>query len=72
MPYSHVGRLHVTFILGVGGSASIILDCKNLVRKLERQSFNIAALRKRFEVFVDKYFNIWGKFGVNLTSEHVF
>ena len=52
--------------------SNFILDCKNLVRKLERQSFNIAALRKRFEVFVDKYFNIWGKFGVNLTSEHVF
>ena len=51
---------------------NFILDCKNLIRKLERQSFSIAALRKRFEVFVDKYFNIWGKFGVNLTSEHVF
>ena len=51
---------------------SFITDCKNLVRKLERQSFNIAALRKRFEIFVDKYFNIWGKFGINLTSEHVF
>ncbi len=47
-------------------------DCKNLVRKLERQSFNIAALRKRFEIFVDKYFNIWGKFGVNLTLDHIF
>ena len=51
---------------------SFIVDCKNLVRKLEGQSFNIAALRKRFEIFVDKYFNIWGKFGINLTSEHVF
>ena len=49
---------------------NFILDYKNLVRKLERQSFNIAALP--FEVFVDKYFSIWGKFGVNLTSEHVF
>jgi hypothetical protein len=51
---------------------SFIVDCKNLVRKLERQSFNIAALRKRFEIFVDKYFNIWGKFGINLSSEYVF
>ena len=51
---------------------SFILDCKNLVRKLARPSFNIAALRKRFKIFVDKYFNIWGKFGINLTSEYVF
>ena len=61
----HLARINSSF-------SNFILDCKNLVRKLERQSFNIAALRKRFEVFVDKYFNIWGKFGVNLTSEHVF
>ena len=26
---------------------------------------------KRFEIFVDKYFNIWGKFGVNLNLDHV-
>ena len=27
---------------------------------------------KRFEIFVDKYFNIRGKFGVNLNLDHVF
>ena len=51
---------------------SFILEFKNLVRKLARLSFNIAALRKRFKIFFGKYFNIWGKFGINLTSEHVF
>ena len=61
----HLARINSSF-------NSFILDCKNLVRKLARQSFNIAALRKRFEIFVDKYFNIWGKFGINLTSEYVF
>ena len=49
-----------------------ILDCKNLVDKLIRQSFNPAALRKRFEVFIDKYFDIWGKFGEYLTADQVF
>ena len=51
---------------------SFILDCKNLVRKLAWQSFNIAVLHKRFKIFVDKYFNIWGKFMINFTSEYVF
>ncbi len=49
-----------------------ILDCKNLVNKLIRQNFNPAALRKRFEVFIDKYFDIWGKFGEFLTTDQVF
>ena len=51
---------------------SFILECKNLVCTLARPSFNIAALRKRIKIFFDKYFNIWGKFGINLTSEYVF
>ena len=51
---------------------NFVSDCKCLVQKLERQSFDIAALRKRFEIFVDKYFYIWGKFGINFKLEHIF
>ena len=47
-------------------------DCKNLVSKLSRQHFNPAALRKRFDVFSEKYFDIWGKFGEYLTADQVF
>ena len=47
-------------------------DCKNLVSKLSRQHFNPAALRKRFDVFSNKYFDIWGKFGKYLTADQVF
>ena len=49
-----------------------ILDCRNLIVKLVRQHFNPAALRKRFEVFIDKYFDIWGKYGNFLTADQVF
>ena len=49
-----------------------ISDVKLLVRKLVNQHFDPAALRKRFEVFVDKYFDIWGKYGHFLTVNEVF
>ena len=49
-----------------------ILDCKSLVSKLVRQHFNPAALRKRFEVFVENYVDIWGKFGQFLTADLIF
>ena len=52
--------------------SSFISDCKFLVRKLINQHFDPAALRKRFEMFVDKYFDIWGKFGKFLTADEVF
>ena len=51
---------------------NFVSDCKFLVQKLDRQSFDIAALRNCFEIFVSKYFNIWGKFGINLKLEHIF
>ena len=49
-----------------------ILDSRNLVDKLLNQSFDPAALRRRFKIFIDNYFDIWGKFGVFITEEHVF
>ena len=52
--------------------SSFIVDCKLLVSKLVNQHFDPAALRKRFEVFVDRYFDIWGKFGRFLTLDDVF
>ena len=51
---------------------NFVSDCRNLVNKLERQSFDVAALRKRFEIFVHKYFHIWGKFGINLSVDQIF
>ena len=36
-----------------------ISDCKNLVSKLIRQSFDPAALRRKFQIFVDKYFDTY-------------
>lgn len=49
-----------------------ISDCRLLIQKLVNQHFDPAALRKRFDVFVDKYFDIWGKFGQSLTANEVF
>ena len=49
-----------------------IADCRNLICKLIRQSFNPAALRRKFNIFIDKYFDIWGKFGEYLTTDLVF
>ena len=49
-------------------------DCKKLVTKLVGQYFDVAALRKRFQVhvFVNKHFNVCGKYGVPLSVNHVF
>ena len=47
-------------------------DVKRLVQKLVSQHFDVAALRKRFQVFIDRHFDIWGKFGVPLLVSHVF
>ena len=52
--------------------SKFISDCKNLVSKLIRQSFDPAALRRKFQIFVDKYFDIWGKFGQYLSADLVF
>ena len=51
--------------------SNFISDCKKLVSKLINQCFSAAALRKRFEAFIDKHFYVWGKFGVPLSVNHV-
>ncbi len=35
------------------------MNCKDLANKLVNQHFDPAALRKRFEVFVEKYFDTY-------------
>ena len=52
--------------------SNFISDCKKLVTKLVGQYFDVAALRKRFQVFINKHFNVWGKYGVHLSVNHVF
>ena len=52
--------------------AGLVSDASNLVRKLTNQHFDVAALRNKFKVFVDKYFEIWGKHGNNLTYDCIF
>ena len=52
--------------------SNFISDCKKLVTKLVGQYFDAAALRKLFQVFINKYFNVWGKYGVPLSVNHVF
>ena len=47
-------------------------DCKKLVTELFGQYCDVAALRKRFQVFINKNFNVWGKYGVPLSVNHVF
>ena len=51
---------------------SFVMDCRNLVRKLVSQCFDAAALRKRLEVFINKHFDVWGKFGVPLSISDIF
>ena len=51
--------------------SNFISDCKNLVSKLVGQHFDVAALRKRFVVFINKHFDLWGKYGVPLSVNHV-
>ena len=53
-------------------SSNFISDCRKLVTKLVGQYFDVAALRKRFQVFINKHFNVWGKYGVPLSVNHVF
>ena len=40
---------------------------KRLVQKLIQQDFDAAALRKRFQAFIDNHFDVWGKFGTLLS-----
>ena len=40
-----------------------ISDGRNLICKLNRQSFDPVALRRKFEIFIDKYYDTWGNFG---------
>ena len=47
-------------------------DVKRLVQKLIRQDFDAAALRKRFQAFIDNHFDVWGKFGTPLSVSLVF
>ena len=48
------------------------MAAKDLLNKLVNQHFDPAALRKRFEVFVEKYFDIWGNFGTYLFTDEVY
>ena len=47
--------------------SNFISECKKLVTKLVGQYFAVAALRKRFQVLINKHFNVWGKYGVPLS-----
>ena len=51
---------------------NFISDCKKLVTKLVGQYFDVAVLRKRFQVLINKHFNVWGKYGVPLSVNHAF
>ena len=52
--------------------SNFISDCKKPVTKLVGQYFDVAALCKRFQVFVNKHSNVWGKYGVPLSVNHAF
>ena len=52
--------------------SNFISDCKKLVTKFVGQYIDVAALCKRFQVFINKHFNVWGKYGVLLSVKHVF
>ena len=52
--------------------SNFISDCKKLVTKLVGQYFDVAALRKRFQILINKHFNVWGKYGVPLSVNHAF
>lgn len=47
-------------------------NAQDLVRKLTNQHFDVAALRNKFKVFVERYFDVWGKYGVQLEVDHIF
>ena len=62
---SRYARINTSF-------SNLISDYKKLVTKLVGQYFDVAALRKRFQVFINNHFNVWGKYGVPLSVNHVF
>ena len=47
-------------------------DVKRLVQKLIQQDFDAAALRKRFQAFIDNHFDVWAKFGTPLSVSLIF
>ena len=49
-----------------------ITNARDLVCKLTNQHFDVAALRNKFKVFVDKYFDIWGKYGIKISEDLIF
>ena len=44
-------------------------DTRELVKKLTKQGFLLAALRNKFFKFYQSYLNIWGKFGFDILDE---
>ena len=46
-------------------------NTKDLVSKLLKQGFGLAALRKKFVKFYESYLNIWGKYGVDIFEKMV-
>ena len=52
--------------------AGFVRDARNLVSKLDKQYFEVAALRTKFRAFKEKYFYLWGKYGESLTMESIF
>ena len=52
--------------------SNFISDSEKLLTKLVGQYFDVAALHKRFQAFINKHFNVWGKYGVPLSVNHVF
>ena len=44
-------------------------DTRELVKKLTKQGFLLAALRNKFFKFYQSYLNIWGKFGFDIFDE---
>jgi len=49
-----------------------LTNARDLVRKLTDQHFDVAALRNKFRVFAERYFDVWGKYGVELGEDHIF
>ena len=65
--HTYVDTLELTPLLVI-----LFQTVTKLVTKLVGQYFDVAALRKRFQVFINKHFNVWGKYGVPLSVNHVF
>ena len=47
-------------------------DAGNLVRKLVSQSFDVAALRNKFQTFMNRQYMLWGKFGSEIYFEDIY